>query len=553
MPYMTMRYFTDPSNKLSSNSVGICHFLAAMILCAGCDIGKPPQPLDAVISPPTAKKSPGEKTISKEVQLPTCEERLATLSEKPRGEELGNYRKELPRTLLMVRVVPVLYFSLPKRNADPNAQTIWDEIIDSNRKRGTIRKLLKRYAHDKPFLRRVFLSQGYLFSNKPGLAQALVRELELEQLFDSEQVYLYRGDGIIAVHRHDKEYQNEDGTRAKILLNDRMAQSREELVNPLHLDLWEIRHLTGAQRVIPKTVDENQARVTLVFPDGEQRDALGVIHGEKTKILCIGGDQRTLKTTLARADMFWERHRKIVAIAIQATEERARFDEPTDEAEGVQEDGELRAEWQKAYFKRKRKFMFREVEYKIFDHRGNPIPPEVCVDFVFDVWERSSGTWYTPRSQYPKRTIGELDFRKFSGLYRRHIPSILAFAFESVTPIERYDIPRKDWRSFRDHKHFATKLSEHMSAVREGDALIIHGLREEDGEEHYHAVLVLETDPSTGLPTMVADNQGRPRIGSLSNAMRAAPQRSIKHRLRVHFDMVEDYLLKLAQKNEDNL
>ena len=134
-----------------------------------------------------------------------------------------------------------------------------------------------------------------------------------------------------------------------------------------------------------------------------------------------------------------------------------------------------------------------------------------------------------------------------SGLFRRNIPSVLAFAEDEETPLSRYDIPRKDWVPLSRHRRFARNLSNHAHAIREGDALIIHGLREQDMEDHFHAVLVLATDPLTGIPMVVGDNQGRPRIGSLHLAMRAAPRRSIKHRLRLDINKAKQYIESLAK------
>ena len=41
------------------------------------------------------------------------------------------------------------------------------------------------------------------------------------------------------------------------------------------------------------------------------------------------------------------------------------------------------------------------------------------------------------------------------------------------------------------------------------------------------------TNPLTGIPMVMGDNQGRPHIGSLYQVMRRAPRRSVKHRLRL--------------------
>jgi hypothetical protein len=79
-------------------------------------------------------------------------------------------------------------------------------------------------------------------------------------------------------------------------------------------------------------------------------------------------------------------------------------------------------------------------------------------------------------------------------------------------------------------------VAREADAFREGDALIVHGLRLQDYRRHYHALLVIRTDPMTGVPMRIADNQGRPQFRTLENAMRAAPYRRIVHRLRLDLD-----------------
>jgi hypothetical protein len=60
-------------------------------------------------------------------------------------------------------------------------------------------------------------------------------------------------------------------------------------------------------------------------------------------------------------------------------------------------------------------------------------------------------------------------------------------------------------------------------------------------------VLVLEADPLTGLPMVVADNAGRPRIRSLVTAMRSAPRRAVKHRLRLD----TEWLLRALERERE--
>jgi hypothetical protein len=110
---------------------------------------------------------------------------------------------------------------------------------------------------------------------------------------------------------------------------------------------------------------------------------------------------------------------------------------------------------------------------------------------------------------------------------------VLEYAADPTTPLLRYDIPPDDQVPLRNRERFARALAEHADQILAGDVLVIHGLREEDLERHYHTLLVLRTDPITGLPMVVADNAGRPRIRTVFSAMRSAPRRSIKHRLRL--------------------
>ena len=121
----------------------------------------------------------------------------------------------------------------------------------------------------------------------------------------------------------------------------------------------------------------------------------------------------------------------------------------------------------------------------------------------------------------------------------RHTPSVLEISSIPGGILERYDFPGRDRVPFRRRREFASALARNSHALREGDLLVIHGLREEDMENHFHTVIVLSTDPLTGIPTVVAGNAGRPRIRSISAAMRNASRRSIKHRIRVNPGWIE--------------
>jgi hypothetical protein len=465
----------------------------------------------------------------------SCRQRILELESSGRKEELSSYYSGLPYLLLTTNIVPVVYLKKPERSSDPVARKYMDDLAKASQTSKAVREFVRSHIQNKALLKEVFLSQGYLFADRPDLASALVAELTISDLFDAKTLYLYRGE-IKQLERHGDEYVDENCERAKLLLNDRLAEDPADLHEPLHIDLDEVRRLTGAVRTLVQQVAGRFAWIDLVFPDSTRRSAFVELKNGETAVSCIADDSKTLSQSLAHAKEFWQWHQKIVRAANLMVAERPGFDEPKDEAEDVQEDGDLRLEWTKAYWSNESTYWFRNTEYPVFDSKGNPTPPQVCIDFVFDTWERASGTWFKTRDQKKGRTKGEVDFSVYRELHRRQTPSVLAFAESENSPLDRFDIARRDWVPFLRKAGFARVVARYADRFREGDALIIHGLREEDMEEHYHALLVLRTDPLTGMPMMVGDNAGHPRLRSLADAMRSAPSRSIKHIIRINRD-----------------
>lgn len=468
-----------------------------------------------------------------------CAREIFAIDEREREHELVRYRENLAQILITSKIVPVVYVALPSPTADPEARSIREALAGARRPERMLRELVRRHRESRPLLRDALLREGYLFESKPSLARAMVSVLRLADLFDEQRIYLHRSGRIVELLRDGDEYLDEQGTRAKLLLNDRIAADRESLARPLHLDLDEVRETTGAIGVVPVVVGGDRVAVRLVFPTGLEASA--VIEGEfpATRVACTDADPHELEQAMERSARFWSWIERLKQTAESMVAERPPFDEPKDEEEGEQEDGHLRQEWLKAYFRGKLRYELREEKYRVFDYRGNPTPPQVCIDFVFDTVERAAGTWYRKRGRRPGREAGFLDFSEMEGLLKRQTPSVLEYASLPDTPLERYDIPSSERIPFRRRGEFATALARHADQIREGDILIIHGLREEDLERHYHSVLVLRTDPMTGMPMVVADNAGRPRIRPLASAMRTAPRRSVKHRVRINFDWLD--------------
>ena len=481
----------------------------------------------------------------------TCEDKIAKILDLKISSSIQRYEKMLPYVILNTNVVPLIYITNPKKSDNTKPRGISNALGNVPSVRKAIGNLKKKYNEDKNMLREIFLADGYFFDDRTHVAPAMSREITLRDLFDDPVIYRLRGNRLSTLTFKNGEYMDPEGIPSTLRLGDRVSKEISSLYPPLHLDAAFIKQNTGAVRIIVEKRFENGAAITLRFPSGETRPALVRIEDNQTTIDCIGGDPATLSKSLEAAKKFFERHERVVASAERLVAERPLFDEPQDEGEEVQEDGELRLAWKEAYRNRQKTFWYREIEYSVFDRKGNPVPPEVCVDFIIDTWERAAGTWYTPRGTRPARTEGEIDFYALEGLSRRYISSILDYARREESPFSRYDVPRRDWAPLENRRIFARKLAKHADAFQEGDLLVIHGLREEDMEEHYHTVLVLKTDPVTGIPTRIADNQGRPRISTLVQAMRAAPKRSVKYRLRLDYDQMRRMTEEYRTRQED--
>jgi hypothetical protein len=473
-----------------------------------------------------------EVVIAPAVAL-TCEERIAERSlPMPSARQLA-YAETLPEVLVRTRIDPVLYLSWPDARArSEEATALRSELEASRRPSRELRRLLDSNV-DRALLREVILSDGYLFSDRPALALALSAEVELADLFDTPRLYRSR-DGVLDVlDRSEEGYVDADGSVARVRLNDRVTEDESALADPLGLDLEVVREQTGALRTIPTAIGASAAALDLVFPDESRRPALVEIREGRTEVVCIGGSMESLEETLSDAARFWTGHRATVDAARALVDENARFDEPTNEPEGVQEDGHLRLAWTRAYFRGERTFTHREVEYPVFDRQGRAIPPQVCIDFVFDAWERGGGTWYAPRGEAPDRTSGAIDADRAGEIPRRNVTRLVEYAAGEGAVLHRYDVPRENRVALAEGREYARAIARSADAFREGDALVIYGLRLQDMRNHHHAILVIRTEPMTGVPMVVADNQTRPRFRTLAGAMQAAPLRSIHQRLRL--------------------
>jgi hypothetical protein len=250
-----------------------------------------------------------------------------------------------------------------------------------------------------------------------------------------------------------------------------------------------------------------------------------------------------------RADVQWTRalasrrqrvlDAKRSAILAQI-EEALPFDEPI--TEDGQQDGNLRPAWIWAYNHGWDSYEFNDDHYRVFDGAGRPKIPQVCIDFITDTLERASGTWWRRQPEQRQRQLGRLNFDELAIDNRRSVDRFVRFAQDHPEWFDVLELEPEERIRFIERDRFFAYLLEQRDKYLPGDIVTIHGPRD-DGEMHYHSFWIYDSDPVTGMPTLVASNAGRPRIRTWEFEMRVAPQRSIKHRIRPRLPWLETVLV----------
>ena len=245
------------------------------------------------------------------------------------------------------------------------------------------------------------------------------------------------------------------------------------------------------------------------------------------------GLAKELERVRARAQ---ERGRAVQALRqtiLSEIDERLPFDEPKREY-GEQLDGKLRKNWLVAYQRRKRLFEFNQDKYAVFDEEGRPHVPQVCVDFLVDSFERTSGTWYKARGEKPTRVIGRLDFSRYEDPdLLRQVSNFIEFSEAKQDWFETYRPPWLKRVKMGVVPAFVQYLQDFSDEFQVGDMVLIRGKTPWDPHKmHYHSFIVYESDPLTGMPLYVAGNAGRPTIRAWETEATRTPERYIVFRIR---------------------
>ncbi len=508
-------------------ATGLC------VLLSGCTREAPPGPTSRSASPVSASAA-----VERDEQL----ERCSVLSQKIRRAAAlpGAAKFEAKRSEILGRArgEPMLFLREPEPTPAAELPEVALRVQRATAKRGPFARVVslrRALAGDRPALRALLLPQGYVYSADPIEALALVTRLALTDLFDEDTIYLQRGEVIHALQRvrgRDARYEHADGSRAELLFGDRVATSRDALDAPLHRDARALQDRLGFDRMEVEHASKDGILARLRFGAAWTKVTLAS-DGAALSLSCFREPQERrlrIEKHLAseaprRAALTRLRH------AVDAyVREALPFDRPRGE-ETADRDGQLRPAWRFAYLAGRQGFQFDEQWYPVYDSEGRPHPPQVCVDFVLDSFERANDTWYSPRGEPPQRSAGRLDFNAFGIENRRAVLALGEFARERTELFEHERLAPEERIKFRERERFFGFLTEHADRFRAGDIVAIQGLKN-DGKIHQHAILIERTDPLSGFPYGLADQMKRPRRRTWEGIMAEAPLRSLLYRIR---------------------
>lgn len=466
--------------------------------------------------------------LESDLELDACRGRLAEIRSEPAVTGAPDLDAVRPAMLGRALGEPVVFRAAPAGEREVRTMA-------------GVQRLVRSHRHDEAGLRAAVLRDGYLYSEDPIEAFALVRELTLTDLFAEERIFLLRGETLHTLERQKARYDRgfayvhvdgpEKGREAKILMFDRVGSDEAAVKNDtLHRDLRSFRNRVGFDRMRIEHHTQNALVASLRF-DGRWVTALVDAQGPHLELACLdaAADERAAIEAFVAEDA--PRRRAVASLQTtvgQMVAERMPFDRPR-KAEDHLSDGQLRPQWEWAYRRGSFDFSYEEQGYAVFDRDGMPHPPQTCVELILDTYERASGTWYRPQGQPAEKVIGGIDFAAIGVVNRSGVLAFEKFAEEQDELFVHQRFPERI--AFRDRDAFFQNLVEKADWFAPGDVVAIQGPKP-DGYVHQHAILIEDVDPMTGMPYALFDQMKRPRQRTWEMIMAEAPLRALLYHVR---------------------
>jgi hypothetical protein len=495
-------------------------------------------PTDAPVESAPSSTSDARPEPEIDDEGPRCVARWDDLARQGRAYGEGPLEQHRERMLGRARGATTLFVRPPPKTptSTPEAERArawFDKQLPGTR----VVRLVSRHKTQKALLREVLL--------RDGDAHELEAKVTLPELFDGEPLVLTRGAEEHRLRfqksRWTKEYVYDggpsDGKKAGLTFADhvRIADPAAAALTPettLHRDVLGLSWDRGLERMQIERITEGAILARLTVGSATVRAVLESA-GAKLTVGCVAEDRETRERfarSLEEAQPRVLADRALRDAVSAQVDEVLPFDRPRFE-KGPDKDGQLRPSWLAAYLRGSSTFEAEGGTYPVFLPDGRPSPPQVCVDFVLDSYERAGGTWFSPRDSAPKRQIGHLDFDQFKIQNRRGVLGFGAFAESRSDLFEFRRFQGTERTPFAQRDRFLQFIADNPREFRPGDILAIHGLKRDD-RIHQHAILVEFVDPITGFPSGLADQMKAPRRRSWEGIMAEAPKRSLLYRAR---------------------
>ena len=468
-----------------------------------------------------------------------CATRIEAALSTPARPGAPAFDQDRPAFLGRARSEPMVFIDEPAAIAESEVDRAllpsWKELRQGP-PGGRVARVIARHRRDRVALRTLLLRQGYVYAPDPHDALALTTGLHLADLFDEPEIWQSRGADVWKLERRvtrfERSYVHADGPRrgltADLIFGDRVALQADGLNDPWHRDLRALADVEGFDRT--RIVHRSPAALVVELRYGEAWSrALLASDGARLSVACRASATGEVAAFQARTAARRQALSRQSGMVTAQVDEALRFDRPEGE-KTAERDGQLRPRWFDAYRRGAQAFEAEGHSYPVFDPSGRPWPPQVCVDFVLDTYERAGGTWFTARGEAPTRRVGTVDLDA-EGIRNRR--GVLAFeTFASSRP-DRFAVRRFSGNEripFERRADFFAFLLAHADEFQPGDTLAIHG-RKRDGLIHQHAILLERTDPVSGFPYGLADQMKRPRRRTWEGIMAEAPLRSLLYRV----------------------
>lgn len=498
----------------------------------------PPSPDDAV--------EPVDELLKRE-QCQALRTEILGKTGLPGAPGLESRRGEL---FARVKSEPVFFAETPAFDPQigPTSRVFRDKLLKTDHPWDVLKQYVPRIQYRPDIGREILLRNGYLYAEDPELAFALVQQLGVHHLFNAEEVWIQRGDETLHARRKAADkYVYIDGPTpgepVRLLLLDRVGVGKAPPA--LHRDLRSLRYRLHFDRIQVEHITHDHLVAVLRYGRAHVQAVLKT-EGSHVELECQIVDPEARVEYASARDRNARSQRVSQAlrdVMLSQVDEGLPFDEPMHEI--GQQDGQLRLAWRRAYFDGLRRFRFNGEMYRVFDSKGRPQVPQVCVDFLTDTLERTSGTWFRSQGEDPGRQAGLFDFERLEGVTMRRVPGFLDFAANHPEWFEVYTTTARERIEFAQKNRFYRELVAKADDYAVGDIIMIRGFTPWDPSiMHYHSFFVFEKDPVTGTPMAVVGNAGAPAIRTWEIELRRTPKRSIHHRIRPKLEWLESIVPK---------